>query len=65
MKRMGKKKALVAVAHTILKIIYHVLRKRQSYIELGPEHLEQHRKDKQERIEGKMIRELETKGFNH
>lgn len=62
-KRMGKKKALVAVAHTILKIIYHVLHKRQSYIELGAEYLEQYRKDKLERRQTKMIHELEAKGF--
>ena len=62
-KRMGKKKALVALAHTLLKIIYHVLHRRQSYMEFGAEYLEQYRKDKQERLESKMIRELEAKGF--
>jgi len=62
-KRMGKKKALVAVAHTILKIVYHVLAKRQSYIELGAEYLEQYRRDKQERLQTKIIRDLEAKGF--
>lgn len=62
-KRMGKKKALVAIAHTILKIVYHVLLKGQSYIELGAEYLEQFRKDKQQRLESGMIRELEAKGF--
>ena len=62
-KRMGKKKALVAIAHTLLKIIYHVLYKRQSYIELGAEYLEQYRKDKQARLETKLIRDLEAKGF--
>jgi transposase len=60
---MGKKKALVAVAHTILKIVYHVLLKRQSYIELGAEYLEQFRKNKERLLETKMIRELEAKGF--
>lgn len=62
-KRMGKKKALVAVAHTILKIVYHVLAKRQTYIELGAEYLEQYRRDKQERLQTKIIRDLEAKGF--
>lgn len=62
-KRMGKKKALVAVAHTILKIVYHVLAKRQSYIELGAEYLEQYRRDRQERLQTKIIRDLEAKGF--
>lgn len=62
-RRMGKKKALVAVAHTILKIVYYVLLKRQSYVELGAEYLAQYQKDKQERMQNRMIRDLEAKGF--
>nr|MBA3715639.1 IS110 family transposase [Pyrinomonadaceae bacterium] len=34
-KRLGRKKALVAVAHSLLVIIYHVLQSDQSYTELG------------------------------
>jgi hypothetical protein len=34
-KRRGDKKAVVAVAHSILVIAYHVLRNGQSYCELG------------------------------
>jgi len=34
-KRRGDKKAIVAVAHSILVIAYHVLRDGQSYHELG------------------------------
>src|SRR5215471_2218470 len=34
-KRRGDKKAIVAVAHSILVIAYHVLRDGQSYRELG------------------------------
>jgi len=34
-KRRGDKKAIVAVAHSILVIAYHVLRNGQSYRELG------------------------------
>ncbi len=34
-KRRGDKKAIVAVAHSILGIAYHVLRDGQSYRELG------------------------------
>jgi transposase len=33
--RRGKKRAAVAVAHTILTIIYHILRTGRSYEELG------------------------------
>jgi hypothetical protein len=35
--RRGKNRAAVAVGHTILVIIYHILKKRQPYIELGAE----------------------------
>lgn len=34
-KRLGRKKALVAVAHSLLVIIYYVLERDQSYTELG------------------------------
>lgn len=62
-KRMGKKKALVALAHTLLKISYHVLLKRQSYIELGVEYLEQFQMRREKQTETHMIQLLEAKGF--
>jgi transposase len=37
-KRMGHKKALVALAHRILMIISHLLKEQQAYRELGPGH---------------------------
>ena len=33
--RCGKKKAMVAIGHSVLVIIYHVLRGKKSYEELG------------------------------
>jgi transposase len=39
-KRMGHKKAIVALAHRILVIIYHLLKEHQPYRELGPDHAE-------------------------
>jgi transposase len=39
-KRLGRKKALVAVAHSLLVIIYHVLRDDQSYTELGGDYFD-------------------------
>lgn len=33
--RRGKKRAIVAVGHTILKIVYHILKHRVSYHDLG------------------------------
>ncbi len=38
---MGHKKAIVALAHRILTIIYHLLKEQQSYRELGPEHIDE------------------------
>jgi transposase len=40
-KRMGHKKALVALAHRMLVIIYHLLKEQQSYRELGTEYAEE------------------------
>ena len=40
-KRMGHKKALVALAHRILMIIYHLLKEQQAYRELGPGHVDE------------------------
>jgi transposase len=38
-RRQGKLKAVVAVAHRLLRVIYYVLRDQVPYRELGPEHL--------------------------
>lgn len=38
--RRGRKKAAVAVAHTILEIIYHMLKRRVPYQDLGPDYLD-------------------------
>lgn len=39
-KRLGRKKALVAVAHSLVVIIYHVLQSDQSYTELGGDYFD-------------------------
>src|SRR5262249_23123481 len=39
-KRRGRKKALVAVGHTLLVVIYHVLKRGTTYQELGPDFLD-------------------------
>jgi transposase len=39
-KRRGAKRALVAVGHTLLTIIYHVLRRGTTYTDLGPDYLD-------------------------
>jgi transposase len=38
--RVGKKKAVVAVSHSILAIVYHVLRTTKPYTDLGSDYFE-------------------------
>ena len=58
-KRMGKKKALVAVGHRMLVIAYHVLQTRTSYQDLGGDYFERRNVDKQRK---RLIRQLESLG---
>jgi transposase len=59
-KRMGKKKALVAVGHSILVIAYHVLQTRTPYHDLGGDYFERRNGDKQRKW---LIRQLESLGL--
>jgi transposase len=58
--RRGKKKAIVAVAHGILVIAYHVLKNKVSYQELGPDYFD---KLNVIQIKRHYIRRLEALGF--
>lgn len=59
-KRMGKNKALVAVAHSMLVIVYHVLARRADYRERGGDYFDrQHRQTQQQRL----VRRLEAMGL--
>lgn len=60
-KRMGSKKAIVALAHRILIIIYHLLKERQSYRELGPGHADETVVESSKRW---AIRRLEHLGYH-
>lgn len=57
---MGKKKALVAVGHTILVIVWHLLKNKASYQELGGDYFDRRHKDQQKK---KLIRQLESLGM--
>ena len=59
-KRRGKKKALIAVGHSILVIAYHVLQTRTSYQDLGGDYFERRNVDKQRK---RLIRQLEGLGL--
>jgi hypothetical protein len=49
----------VAVGHTILTIVYHLLNKRQTYIELGADYFDRRKK---EIVIKQSIKRLETLG---
>lgn len=59
--RMGKKKALIAIAHKILKSCYYVLKNQENYKDLGASYLDKNNKDKLLRHYTKRISAL---GFN-
>ena len=59
-RRLGKKKAVVAVSHSVLVIISHLLRTKKPYTDLGADYFDQ--LDKQ-RIERHHIRRLEHLGY--
>jgi len=46
-KRLGRKKALVAVAHSLLVISFHVLQNDQTYTELGGDYFDRHHVEQQ------------------
>jgi transposase len=58
--RLGEKKAVVAVAHSVLVIIYHVLAKGEPYQDLGPDYF--HKQDKEQQAR-RFVRQLETLGY--
>jgi transposase len=57
--RRGKKRALVALGHTILVVIYYVLKRRTTYEELGADYLDRQDKD---RLLASLVRRLERMG---
>jgi transposase len=58
-KRRGRKRALVAVGHTLLVIIYHVLKRGPTYAELGPDFLD---RLEPERLTRQLVKRLEALG---
>jgi hypothetical protein len=46
---MPKKKALVAVAHNLLVISYHLLGRRAPYADLGSDHVDHQHAERQRR----------------
>ncbi|MGC8605565.1 MAG: IS110 family transposase [Desulfomonilaceae bacterium] len=58
--RRGANRAAVAVGHSILVSVYHILRTGRSYRELGPDYFDQRRKNA---IVNNMVKRLNSLGF--
>ena len=58
--RRGAKRAIVAVAHTILVIIYNLLKHKATYQDLGPNYFDERNHD---RVKHRALRRLETLGY--
>jgi transposase len=58
-RRRGRKRALVALGHTLLGIIYHVLKRATTYAELGPDFLD---RLEPERLTRQLVKRLEALG---
>jgi transposase len=58
--RRGKKKAVTAVAHSILRIIWHLLAHECRYVDLGPRYLEERNR---QQIERRLVRRLQDFGY--
>jgi transposase len=59
-RRLGKKKAVVAVAHSLLVIIYHILSTKKPYHDLGADYFEQRDST---RLTHRSVRQLEALGY--
>jgi transposase len=59
--RRGKKRALVAVGHTLLVVIYHVLKHNKEYQDLGPDYFERR---EPERLQRYLVRRLQGLGYD-
>jgi transposase len=58
--RRGKKRAAVAVAHAILVIVFHIIRRGTSYVDLGPNYFDQRKADA---VQHQLVKRLEHLGF--
>jgi transposase len=58
--RRGKKKAIVAVAHSILVAVYYLLSRQEPYRELGGNYFDER---KRESVTNRLVRRLEKLGY--
>jgi len=58
--RRGKKRALIAVGHTVLTIVYTLLTRQQPYQDMGAAYFDQR---EQHRVERRLVQRLERLGY--
>lgn len=58
--RRGKKRAAIAVAHSILVIAYHLIERGTAYLDLGVTYFDQRKK---EAVQQQLVKRLEKLGF--
>jgi transposase len=59
--RRGKKRALIAVGHTVLKIFFHILKEHVDYQGLGADHFD---KLKPEQYRRYLVKRLQSLGYD-
>lgn len=59
-RRLGKKKALIAVAHALTVIIYKVLERKEPYKELGADYFDRNHPERQRKY---LVKRLEALGY--
>ncbi len=59
-RRRGKQKAIIALAHKVLVILYHILREKKPYTDLGADYFD---KLDTSRIQRHHVRRLEQLGY--
>ncbi len=58
--RRGKQRAAIAVAHSILVIVYHMLQRGTEYLELGGDYFDKHN---QQQVQRRLVQRLEHLGY--
>jgi transposase len=58
-RRAGKKRALIAVAHSLLVIIYYLMKDGRPYVDLGPDHFDRLERT---RLTNSLVRRLQALG---
>lgn len=59
--RRGRKQAIIAVAHAILVIVYHLLKRHEPYQELGANYFDE--RERQD-LERRLVKRLQRLGYN-